>query len=97
MAAAARVGDMHVCPQFSGNTPHVGGPINPPGDATVFIGGLPAACMGNACTCAAGPPDAIKSGSSSVMIGGKPAARFGDATVHGGKIMAGEFTVIIGD
>ena len=97
MAAAARVGDMHICPQFSGNTPHVGGPINPPGAPTVFIGGLAAACAGNPCTCAGGPPDAIKSGSSSVMIEGKPAARLGDSTTHGGKIMAGEFTVTIGD
>lgn len=97
MGAAARAGDAHVCPMFSGNTPHVGGPINPPGDPTVLIGGSPAAVSGSLCTCAVGPPDAIQKGSSTVLIGGKPAARLGDSTVHGGKIVAGFPTVIIGD
>lgn len=97
MAAAARTGDAHICPMFSGNTPHVGGPINSPGNPTVLIGGIAAACVGDLCTCAVGPPDAILKGSSTVLIGGKPAARFGDTTSHGGKIMAGEITVIIGD
>ncbi|MBC7849562.1 MAG: PAAR domain-containing protein [Chitinophagaceae bacterium] len=96
MAAAARAGDAHICPMFSGNAPHVGGPINPPGNTTVLVGGLPAACVGDFCTCAVGPPDAILKGSSTVLIGGKPAARFGDTTSHGGKIMAGTPTVIIG-
>jgi uncharacterized Zn-binding protein involved in type VI secretion len=35
-------------------------------------------------------------GSSTVMIGGKPAARMGDSTSHGGLIVLGCFTVIIG-
>jgi uncharacterized Zn-binding protein involved in type VI secretion len=30
------------------------------------------------------------------LIGGKPAARIGDATAHGGKIVMGCPTVIIG-
>jgi len=47
------------------------------------------------CTCA-GPPDVIAMGSSTVLIGGKPAARMGDVTAHGGTIVLGCPTVIIG-
>ena len=92
---AARVGDMHVCPMFSGPAPHVGGPILPPGCPTVTIGGQPAARVGDMLTCA-GPPDAIITGSSTVMIGGMPAARVGDSTAHGGSIVTGCPTVMIG-
>jgi uncharacterized Zn-binding protein involved in type VI secretion len=35
-------------------------------------------------------------GSSSVFIGGLPAARIGDTTAHGGNIVLGCFTVMIG-
>lgn len=95
MGMAARVGDMHVCPMVSGTVPHVGGPIMPAGDPTVLIGGMPAAVMGDKCTCT-GPPDSITIGSSTVLIGGKPAARMGDSTAHGGSIVAGCATVLIG-
>ena len=95
MPFAARVSDMHVCPMVTGVVPHVGGPIITPGAPTVLIGGLPAACIGSMCTCA-GPPAVIISGSSSVMIGGLPAARVGDSTAHGGTIVLGCFTVMIG-
>jgi uncharacterized Zn-binding protein involved in type VI secretion len=96
---AARVSDMHVCPMVTPGTPpipHVGGPILPPGAPTVLIGGLPAAGMGDMCTCV-GPPDSIIMGSTGVFIGGKPAARMGDPTAHGGTIAAGLPTVLIGD
>ncbi|GAA4316864.1 PAAR domain-containing protein [Mucilaginibacter gynuensis] len=76
-------------------SPHTGGPILPPGAPTVLIGGSPAATVGNMCTCA-GPPDSITKGSATVMIGGSPAARMGDMTAHGGSIMAGCPTVLIG-
>lgn len=95
MPFAARISDMHVCPLVTGVVPHVGGPILPPGTVNVLIGGLPAACVGDMCVCA-GPPDAIAMGSSSVMIGGRPAARMGDFTAHGGSIIIGCPTVIIG-
>ena len=95
MPPAARISDMHVCPMVTGVVPHVGGPILPPGTPTVLIGGLPAATVGDMCVCV-GPPDSIVAGSATVLIGGKPAARLGDSTAHGGTIMLGCFTVMIG-
>ena len=95
MPPAARISDMHVCPMVTGVVPHVGGPVLPPGCATVLIGGLPAARTGDLCTCM-GPPDSIVMGSATVLIGGMPAARMGDMTAHGGTIVIGFPTVIIG-
>ena len=86
---------MHVCPMVTGTVPHVGGPIMPPGAPTVLIGGMPAATVGSMCVCT-GPPDSIVKGSATVMIGGKPAARMGDSTAHGGTIVLGCATVLIG-
>ncbi|MDY0389495.1 PAAR domain-containing protein [Desulfobulbus oligotrophicus] len=96
MPPAARITDTHVCPMVDpGPKPHVGGPILPPGEPTVLIGGLPAAVAGDQCVCA-GPPDTVTMGSTTVFIGGKPAARMGDSTAHGGSIVAGFPTVDIG-
>lgn len=96
MPPAARVSDPHVCPLVNpGASPHLGGPISGPGAATVLIGGLPAACLGDLAACA-GPPDSIVSGSASVLIAGKPAARVGDSTTHGGSVVAGYPSVLIG-
>lgn len=92
---AARVGDMHVCPMVTGLVPHVGGPILPAGAPTVLIGGMPAARVSDMCVCT-GPVDAIAAGSATVLIGGMPAARLGDQTVHGGVIVVGCPTVLIG-
>lgn len=75
--------------------PHVGGPIIGPGAPTVLISGLPAAVLGDNAMCV-GPPDPIVKGSATVMICGKPAARMGDTTAHGGTIVLGCPTVIIG-
>ena len=95
MSFAARVSDMHLCPQITGTVPHVGGPVLPAGCPTVLIGGLPAARLGDLCVCT-GPPDSIIKGSGTVMIGGSPAARMGDNTAHGGVIIIGCPTVNIG-
>lgn len=43
-----------------------------------------------------GPPDVIAMGSATVLIGGMPAARMGDMTAHGGSIVMGLPTVLIG-
>lgn len=95
MPPAARIGDMHICPMVTGVVPHVGGPVTGPGMPTVLIKNMPAAVLGDMCVCT-GPPDTIIKGSATVLIGGKPAARLGDSTAHGGTIILGEFTVMIG-
>jgi uncharacterized Zn-binding protein involved in type VI secretion len=92
---AARVTDPHVCPMVTGVVPHVGGPLLPPGVPTVLIGGLPAATVTCMAVCA-GPPDMVAQGSLTVMIGGLPAARMGDLTMHGGTIVTGCPTVLLG-
>jgi|SRR5665647_1178711 uncharacterized Zn-binding protein involved in type VI secretion len=98
MPAAARLTDMHTCPMqtpWIPPIPHVGGPIIGPGVPTVLIGRMPAAVVGDNLVCV-GPPDTIIKGSATVFIGGKPAARMGDATAHGGSIVIGTPTVLIG-
>jgi uncharacterized Zn-binding protein involved in type VI secretion len=95
---AARLGDMHVCPMVTPGLPpipHVGGPILPPCVPTVLVGNIPAAVLGTQCVCV-GPPDFIVVGSTTVLIGNKPAARMGDNTAHGGAIVGGLPTVLIG-
>ncbi len=89
MPPAARVTDLHSCPA------HGGGPVLPTGEPTVIIGGLPAVRVGDLAACA-GAPDVIMEGSPTVIIGGRPAARMGDKTAHGGVIIGGCATVIIG-
>ncbi|CAM7532836.1 MULTISPECIES: PAAR domain-containing protein [Enterobacteriaceae] len=98
MPPAARLTDFHQCPMVTPGLPpipHVGGPIIQVGCPTVLIGKLPAARLGDMLVCV-GPPDTIIKGSATVFIGGLPAARVGDQTAHGGSIVMGEFTVIIG-
>jgi uncharacterized Zn-binding protein involved in type VI secretion len=92
---AARVGDMHVCPMVTVLVPHVGGPILPPGGITVLIGGMPAARMGDMAVCV-GPPDVIVLASFTVLTMGQPQARLGDMTAHGGAIVLGLPTVLVG-
>ncbi len=91
---AARMTDMHVCPMVTGVVPHVGGPIVK-GQPTVLIGKMPAARATDMATCV-GPPDVIAKGSVTVLIGSMPAARMGDTMSHGGTIVIGCPTVLIG-
>jgi uncharacterized Zn-binding protein involved in type VI secretion len=78
------------------------GIITGPGVATVLIGGLPAAVVGDTHTCAmpplAGPhpPTPLIKGSATVLIGGRPAVRLGDLAGCGAPIVLGCFTVMIG-
>jgi len=95
---AARITDMHVCPMVTPGVPpipHVGGPILPPGAITVLIGGLPAARVGDMAVCV-GPPDVIALGSFTVITAGQPQARIGDMSAHGGSIVLGLPTVLVG-
>jgi uncharacterized Zn-binding protein involved in type VI secretion len=75
--------------------PHVGGPILPPCAINVLTGGMPQARVTDMAACV-GPPDVIALGSFTVLVGGMPAARLGDLTAHGGTIVLGCFTVLIG-
>lgn len=90
MPPAARITDMHTCPVPT----HVGGPVVI-GEPTVIVGMMPAAREGDKLVCATGP-DSVARGESTVLIGHKPAARMGDPTTHGGVIVIGCPTVIIG-
>jgi len=92
---ASRIGDMHVCPMVTGIVPHVGGPILPPCCVTVLTGKIPQARVTDMCVCV-GPPDMIIKASMTVLVGSLPAARIGDMTVHGGTIVVGYPTVLIG-
>ena len=92
---AARVTDMHTCPMVTGVVPHVGGPILPPCCVTVLTGSLPQARVTDMAVCV-GPPDMIVKGSTTVFVGGLMAARIGDMTSHGGVVITGMPTVLIG-
>lgn len=93
MPPAARITDNHTCPKVD-PPPHVGGPILT-GEATVLIGFLPAARVTDSAKCVPAI-DTIAKGEASVLIGNQEAARIGDKTVHGGVIVQGCPTVLIG-
>jgi uncharacterized Zn-binding protein involved in type VI secretion len=91
MPPAARVGDQTV---------H-GGAVVGPGVATVLIGGMPAAVLGDLHACVIPPPSHIPSspfilGSATVVVGGVPALRVGDSAVCGASVAVGAPTVIVG-
>ena len=95
---AARITDFHACPMVTPGTPpipHVGGPVIV-GSPNVLTGKLPQARVGDNCVCV-GPPDVIVLGSTGVFVNKRPAARVGDLTAHGGTIVVGCFTVLIGE
>lgn len=87
---------MHTCPMVTGLVPHVGGPIIPPCQINVLTCMMPQARITDMAICV-GPPDMIAIGSPTVLVGGLMAARMGDMTVHGGVIVTGCFTVLIGE
>ena len=94
---AARIGDLHVCPMLTPGVPpipHVGGPVML-GAPTVLTGKMPQARVSDMCLCV-GPPDVIAKGSVTVLVCKFPAARMGDLTAHGGTIVVGFPTVLIG-
>ncbi len=78
------------------------GTIAGPGVATVLIGGMPAAVMGDMHTCAmptpAGPhpPSPLVKGSATVLIAGRGAVRMGDLAGCGAPVVLGLATVQIG-
>ncbi|TAD91099.1 MAG: PaaR repeat-containing protein [Bacteroidetes bacterium] len=92
MPAAARVTDL---------TNH-GGTIVGPGVPNVFVGGMPAAVVGDQHICVIPPntghitASAFVAGSGTVFIGGLPALRTGDACLCGAAAAVGMPTVSIG-
>ena len=85
-----------------GDTSTHGGTVVGPGVATVLIGGMPAAVVGDMHICSL-PPNVhqptgspFPSGSGTVMIGGRPALRTTDACLCGAMAAVGEPTVMIG-
>lgn len=93
MPPAARISDNHTCPKVD-PPPHVGGPVSS-GAPNVLIGFMPAARVGDKAVCVPAV-DTISKGEPSVVIAGQDAARLGDPTAHGGKIVQGCPTVLIG-
>lgn len=94
----ATVGSMHICPMLNPGVPpppHVGGPVTGPGVPTVLAAGKPVAVVGDMCTCM-GPPDTIVAGEATVLAAGKPVATTGSMTAHGGSIIDGEPTILVG-
>lgn len=87
MPPASRITDKHACPVHS-VTPVI------VGDLTVLIGYMPAARVGDVLACV--PPDMITAGEPTVQIGHRDSARLGDPTAHGGRLIQGCPTVIIG-
>lgn len=64
---AARILDMHVCPQVTVLVPHIGGPLVL-GSFTVMTGNMPQSRVGDLLICI-GPPDAVAEGCPTVMVG----------------------------
>jgi uncharacterized Zn-binding protein involved in type VI secretion len=86
---------MHTCPMVTVIVPHVCGPISGPGAPTVLAENLPVAAVGDTCACT-GPPDVIVEGAPNVLVAGRPLAALGSKTAHGGVVVAGAPTVVVG-
>ena len=95
---AARLGDNHVCPMVTpapAPVPHGGGPIIK-GSHNVITSKMPQARITDMATCV-GPPDPIVMGASTVLVNKLPPVRIvQDTCTHGGKIVVGAPTVLIG-
>ena len=95
---AAQLTSYHSCPLFNPGKPpppHVGGPVVSPSAPTVLISGMPPVGPGSMAICQ-GPPDNVIIGSATVLAGGIPVSRINDSTAHGGLIVVGAPTVIVG-
>ena len=91
---AARMNDFHVCPVES----HVGGPVTHPGDPTVLIGNAAAARYSDMAQCTGtAAPDALSMGAPTVVIGKLLAGRLGESTEHGGTVLVGFPSVLLGE
>lgn len=86
---SARISDSHACPLHGGGVIVTGFP-------TVLVGNMPASRITDIGMC--GPiPNPLVTGSMTVLIGKSPASRITESTTHGGKVVSGFPTVLIGD
>lgn len=95
----ARVNDFHLCPMQTPAVvpiPHVGGPVVGPGAVTVWAGGMPVSVVGDIAICV-GPPDVMATGAPTVFAEGRPVVRITDTSAHGGMVIVGLPTVMVGD
>lgn len=83
---AVRLGDAVACPKC-------GTTALAQGSSDVSFDGLPAATLGHACGCGAALSAAVI---PHVLINGRPAAVLGSVTSHGGVVIGGSGSVIIG-
>ena len=86
---------MHVCPMVTGVVPHVGGPIAWPGRPD-RVDWRFARRHRRFSLHLCGAAGFHRERFATVLICSKPAARMGDTTAHGGNIVLGCPTVLIG-
>lgn len=91
---AATEGSQHTCPKSEGSKPHIGGPALK-GSTNVTFANRGALRIGDPLQCN-GPIDKVKTGSSTVTINSRPAARANDTSEHGGRIVDGINSILIG-
>lgn len=91
----ANLGCQHTCPMSDGTKSHVGGPILQ-GSQNVFAGSKSIARQGDQLQCSSPMLDMVQVASISVFVNGKGVARQGDITAHGGQIVEGFPTVLVG-
>lgn len=94
MPQIALKGHHHTCPDKCGKKPHVGGPITG-GHDIVKVNGVPVALVGDPCACSCAT-DTITSGAPLFTVNGIQVAINGSATAHGGVVVAGDGSVMIG-
>jgi uncharacterized Zn-binding protein involved in type VI secretion len=77
---------------------HEGARMIGPGEPTVLVAGIPVARYSDMARCLGTPEiDALSLGAPTVFIGKLPAGRLGDPSLHGGLLVTGETSVLVGE
>jgi uncharacterized Zn-binding protein involved in type VI secretion len=98
MPGVLRESDLHVCEQFEGSVPHVGGPAGAPQRPfvrSIRVNGLRVITKGDAVVCI-GRPDKVVGGINSVRFAGRPAGDSSALTDHQGAFVTCSTDVHIG-
>jgi len=98
MPEVARVDDKTSCPDWEYVIfPHVGGPLRNATPVCLKINGRNVIRLADFADCWwPAPDDVVAEGSATVLVCGLPVARKGDGMIHGGTIIEGSDTVLIG-